>query len=68
MNSKRTKRLRAIRLYLVIAGSLLAPVATLAAEVVKLSDLRGVSEANFNHDGSCVVVRSSREDVGRVPI
>ena len=64
MNIKRATRLRAIRLYLVIAGGLLAASATLAAEAKKLGELRGVFRASFNHDGSRVVVRHRDGDVG----
>lgn len=64
MNIKRTTLLRAIFPSLVIAGSLVAPVANLAADAEKLSDLRGVFRANFNHDGSRVVVRHRDGDVG----
>ena len=64
MNNKRIRRLRAIPLCLLIASGLAIPVATLAAESEKLSDLRGVFRANFNHDGSCVVVRHRDGDVG----
>src|SRR5688572_2050966 len=64
MNNKRTTQLRAILPYLVIAGSLVAPIATLGADVEKLRDLRGVFRANFNHDGSRVVVRHREGDVG----
>jgi WD40 repeat protein len=63
MDTKRTRPLRAILPYLVIAGSLLIPVATLAADAEKLSDLSGVYRANFNHDGSRVVVRHRDGDV-----
>ena len=64
MNIKRTTLWRAILPYLVIAGSLFSPVVTLAAEAEKLSDLRGVFRAHFNHDGSRVVVRHRDGDVG----
>ena len=70
MNTKRTTQLRAILPYLVIAGSLVAPVAAPTAEAEKLSDLRGVFRASFNHDGSRVVVRHRDGDVGiwEVPV
>jgi WD40 repeat protein len=72
MNSKRTKRWRAIGhlsllwgilLCLSVAGGLLASPTTLTPEAVKLSELRGVSGADFNHDGSRVLVRSGRQGV-----
>ena len=64
MKIKWTTLLRAIRLYLVIAGGLLVPVATQAAEAKKLGDLRGVHQADFNHDGSRVIVHPRNESVG----
>lgn len=56
--------LRRISLCLIIAGGLLAAPTTFAAEAPKLGDLRGVSSASFNHDGSRVVVRWGPGDVG----
>ena len=64
MNIMRTSLLRAILPSLVIAGSSVAPGAALAVEAEKLSDLRGVFRANFNQDGSRVVVRHRDGDVG----
>ena len=65
MNIKRTTLWSAIRVsLLIIAGGLLAPPAALAADAGKLSDLRGVFRANFNHDGTRVVVRQREGDVG----
>lgn len=56
MDIKRAKRLRAIGLCLVVTGGLLLTVAMLGADAEKLSDLRGVFRASFNHDGSRVIV------------
>lgn len=64
MNIKRKTRLRAIRLSLVIASGLVALPATLGADAKTLGDLRGVFRANFNHDGSRVIVRHRDGDVG----
>jgi WD40 repeat protein len=64
MNNKRTIRSRSILLCFVIAGSFVAPVPTLGAAAEKLSELRGVFRANFNHNGSRVVVRHRDGDVG----
>jgi WD40 repeat protein len=63
MNSKWTTGLGAIRLCLLTTGGLLASPTTFTPEAQKLSELRGVSGAHFNHDGSRVVVRSGRQDV-----
>ena len=68
MKTKRTKPLRAIRdfssigrlsLGLIVAGGVLTPLATLAAKAQKLGDLRGVDQAEFNHDGSRIVLSHS---------
>lgn len=68
MKTKRTKPLRAIRdlssigrlsLGLIVAGGVLTPLATLAAKAQKLGDLRGVGHAEFNHDGSRIVLHHS---------
>lgn len=64
MNIKRTALSRSIFACVVIAGSLVAPGTTLAVDAGKLSELRGVFRANFNHDGSRVVVRHRDGDVG----
>ena len=64
MNLNPTTLSRSILPYLVVAGSLVAQVATLAADPEKLGDLRGVFRATFNHDGSRVVVRHRDGDVG----
>lgn len=52
-----------ILLCLSVAGGLPASPTTFIPEAQKLSDLRGVSGADFNHDGSRVLVRSGREGV-----
>lgn len=65
MNIKRTERSRAIRklfslrrllMCLILAGGVLTSIATLAAKAQKLGDLRGVGQAQFNHDGSRIVL------------
>lgn len=64
MNRNRTPRLRAIPLFLLIAAGYLVPASTLEADAAKLSDLRGVFRASFNHDGTRVVVRHRDGNVG----
>lgn len=68
MNIKRTERSRAMRklfslrrllMSLIVAGGILTPLATLAAKAQTLGDLRGVDQAEFNHDGSRIVLHRS---------
>lgn len=49
---------------LIVLASISFPPATTGAEPTKLSDLRGVDNASFNHDGSRVIVRGREGEIG----